>query len=315
MSDVLLALCPGAVVMAFMFGPAVLFQILFGVLAAITAEALALWLRNRPIQSSLRDLSAILTGVLLALSIPPLAPWWIVCSGAVFSILVGKQVYGGLGQNPFNPAMVGFAFLMLSFPRWMTLWPSMHSDFPDAMRGWTPLTEALFGNGTAVIDAVTRATPLTQLHDAWRAGLETSGFSLANTSGWVWINLAYLAGGVWLFRRNIIDKRIVLGMVLALAGGAAIIEMLSSGSAFVWSSLLLGSTMMGIFFIATDPVSAANTPRGRWIYGAGIGGLMLLIRRYGGYPDGLAFAVLTMNFIAPTIDRLTTHPALNRASR
>lgn len=306
MSDVLLALCPGMIVMTFVLGPSVLLQAIIAIVGAVFAETLALILRGRPVTTSLKDLTAVLTGILLALSIPPLAPWWIAFLGAIFGILIGKQVYGGMGQNPFNPAMAGYAFLMISFPRWMTLWPESGGAISDGSLGMSGFSFVLFGMEKPLIDAIAAATPLAAFHDVWQSHAPAQSISLPATAGWTTINLAYLAGGLWLMRRRVIDYRIVVGLLATLAGGILIIQSTDSKEAVgLWSSLLLGSTMLGTFFIATDPVSAPNTPRGRWIFGAGIGLIVLLIRRYGGYPDGFAFAVLAMNLVAPTLDRLT----------
>ncbi len=315
MREVLIGLCPGIVVLTFFYGPAVLLQIAFGVLAACAAEGLALALRKRPIPQTLSDLSAVLTGTLLALSIPPLAPWWIVVTGAFMAILIGKHVYGGLGQNPFNPAMLGFALLILAFPRWMTLWPGMRYELPDEALSLGSTWIALWGQSADFTDAVTRATPLNVIHESWRnPGADAAKAPAANW-GWILVNVAYLAGGIWLAVRKTLDPRIPLGFLGAMAAGILLIDATSlAGTASAWPTLFWGSTMLGAFFIATDPVSAASTPRGRWFYAAGIGLWVILIRRFGGYPDGLAFAVLVMNFVAPTLDRFMRPKALGRES-
>lgn len=313
MRDVLLALLPGIVVLTFLYGSAILFQVTLGILGALLAESLALWLRKRPIAETLSDLSAVLTGTLLAVSVPPFAPWWIVMIGAILGILMGKHVYGGLGQNPFNPAMLGFALLMLAFPRFMTLWPGMRYELPSGALSLGNTLTALFGEGSAVADAITRATPLNRMHEAWKSGEAVVTQDSNPLWGWMLVNGAYLAGGIWLASRKTLDLRIPLGFFSAMVSGILLIDAVSDPqSASTWSTLLLGSTMLGAFFIATDPVSAATTPRGRWLYAAGIGWMVILIRRYGGYPDGLAFAVLIMNFAAPTLDRFSRPKPLGR---
>ncbi|MEY4685102.1 MAG: hypothetical protein RLZ25_1561 [Pseudomonadota bacterium] len=314
MRDVLLALVPGILILSFLYGSAILLQITLGILGAVGAEALALSLRKRPVPQTLRDLSAVLTGTLLALSIPPLAPWWLVVIGASLGILMGKHVYGGLGQNPFNPAMLGFALLMLAFPRWMTLWPGMRFELPEGALGVGNTLTALFSGGTSIADGMTRATPLNLLHEDWKNVGPDQPKALTAFWGWALVNSAYLLGGIGLAVRKTLDHRIPLGFLGAMVIGILLIDAISDPKdPSAWPTLLLGSTMLGAFFIATDPVSAAATPRGRWFYAAGIGLLVILIRRFGGYPDGLAFAVLIMNFAAPTLDRFSRPKPLGRA--
>lgn len=306
MQDVLLALCPGALVFAILFGPAVFFQIILGVLGAITAESAILWLRQRPVMESLRDRSAVLTGVLLALSIPPWLPGWMTWVGASLAIVIGKQIYGGLGQNPFNPAMVGYAFLMLAFPHDMTLWPGTLMDLPSASLGLGNAWTFLFQDGSALVDGLSRATPLTTRHESWRGINSLPVHWGLGAWGWMLLNAAYLCGGLWLIHRKVADLRIALGLILGLVAGSLILTIMGSASlSSLLETLFMGSTMLGAFFIATDPVTAPASPRGRWIYGVTIGLLVLLIRRYGNYPDGMAFAILIMNFAVPTIDRYT----------
>ena len=314
MQDVLIALVPGILVLLLLYGSAILFQISLGILGAIGGEALGLTLRKRPIPENLKDLSAVLTGTLLAISIPPLGPWWMVSTGAFLSIVLGKHVYGGLGQNPFNPAMLGFALLMLAFPRWMTLWPGMRYELPTGALDIVPTLRALFGGDTTLVDSITRATPLTLLGEGLKHPEATALKADTPFWGWILLNGAYLLGGVWLAMRKTLDPRIPLGYLGAMVLGILLIDGFSDPKApSVWSSLLLGSTMLGAFFIATDPVSAASTPKGRWLYAAGIGLWVILIRQFGAYPDGLAFAVLVMNFAAPTLDRFSRPKPLGRS--
>lgn len=308
-----MALAPGILILTLLYGSAVLFQISLGILGALSGEAVALAVRKRPIPETLLDLSAVLTGTLLALSVPPFAPWWIVVTGAFLGILIGKQVYGGLGQNPFNPAMLGFALLMLAFPRWMTLWPGMRYELPAGALSLDQTFSAVFGGKTSIADAITRATPLSLIHESLKNPAENVLKDSPPLWGWFLVNGAYLCGGVWLARRNTLDLRIPLGYLGAMASGILLIDGFSEPqSASAWPMLFLGSTMLGAFFIATDPVSAATTPKGRWLYAAGIGLWVILIRRFGGYPDGLAFAVLVMNFAAPTLDRFSRPIPLGR---
>jgi electron transport complex protein RnfD len=302
MLAVILALIPGALVQAWWFGPGVLVQCVLAVLFALIGESVALTLRGRPALPTLKDLSATVTAILLAISIPGLAPWWVISLGSLLAILMGKQVYGGLGCNPFNPAMVGYAVLLISFPREMTLWHSGPIGVGETL-------QAIFGGlDSHRLDALAMATPL----DATRAQVVAGhpaalpeSLSSART-GAAMMNIGYLAGGLWLLRRNLIDARIPGGLLAGLAG-CAFLFYVSDSTIYPnpLFHLFSGATMVAAFFIATDPVSAATTPRGRWIYGAGIGVLIYVIRTWGGYPDGVAFAVLLMNLAAPTLDHFT----------
>lgn len=290
MGEVAAALVPGIIVLSLQFGPAVLRHCGIAVIAAMAAEGAALWLRQRPIGVQLADGSAALTGLLLAIAVPPSAPGWETALGAAFAILLGKQAYGGLGQNPFNPAMLGYAALLISFPQDLTAWPASAAGLPP-------------------IDAVSQATPLDAFRTATRFGLgavpRSAPADLAE-SPWAFSNLAFLGGGLWLMARRRIAWQIPCGVLAALAAGSLGLWLLDPAErAPPWFQLAHGATMLGAFFIATDPVTAAASPRGRLLYGVGIGVLILVIRTWGSYPDGVAFAVLLMNLAAPTIDRYT----------
>lgn len=314
MRDVLLALVPGLAALVWQFGPGVLVQCLIALAAAALGEATALRLRGRPVAPTLRDGSAAVTAVLLAVSVPPLAPWWLTAFGTLFAILIGKQVYGGLGYNPFNPAMVGYAALLISFPRDMTAWlpPLELSPVPlDFAATWT----AIFGREPPAglgFDALAMATPLDALKTGLGQGLpldEIHGarlFSGIAGTGWDMVNLGFLFGGLWLLGRRRIDWRIPAGVLGGLFGASLALFLLDpTRHPTPLPHLFGGATMLGAFFIATDPVSAATTPKGRLIYGAGIGLLVFVIRAWGGYPDGMAFAVLLLNLAAPTLDHYT----------
>lgn len=290
MLQVLLALVPFALVHAWLFGPAILLQLGVAAVTALGCEALALRLRGRPVPQFLRDGSVLVTAALLALSVPPLLPWWLTAFGTAVAVLLGKHAFGGLGQNPFNPAMVGYAVLLVSFPVEMTAWPV--PGLP-----W---------------DAVTGATAL----DALRTGLGQSytmqeiiagpAFGRVGDRGGEWLNLAALLGGVYLMLRRVIRWQIPLTMLAGLVLPAAVMHAIDPGAyAGALFHLASGATMLGAFFIATDPVSAATSDRGRLYFGAGIGLLTWIIRSWGGYPDGVAFAVLLMNLGVPLLDRYT----------
>ena len=310
MLRVLLALIPGTFCAFWIFGWGVLFNILIAAITALLAEAVVLKLRGRSALAGLLDGSALVTAVLLALALPPLTPWWIPVIGSLFAIVIAKQLYGGLGFNPFNPAMAGYVVLLISFPLELTLWsaPGAHPGFMDTlsliMTGNLPAGQSL--------DAVTMATPMDSIKT--RLGMSETLSEIHNSplfgsfagAGWEWINLWFLLGGLWLLQMKVIQWQIPAGML----GGLAVIAFIFYAvNPDIYSTplfqLFSGAAMLGAFFIATDPVSASTTPRGRIYYGIGIGLLTYIIRTWGGYPDGVAFAVLLMNLAAPTIDYYT----------
>ena len=262
-----------------------------------------------------RGRSATLLGaVLFVLAVTPLMPWWLTVLGIGFAIVVTKHLYGGIGYNPFNPAMAGYALLLISYPREMTSWlpPEMLNMNP---LGLTDTLRAIFtGSLPAGLgwDAVTMATPL----DAMRTGLdmgqmisEIRGSVLWGDfggRGWEWVANWYFIGGIWLIYRRVISWHIPLAMLGSLLAIAMIFYLLDpENHPFGLFHLFSGGAMLGAFFIATDPVSAATTTKGKLIYGACIGVLVFVIRTWGGYPDAVAFAVLLMNMAAPTIDYYT----------
>lgn len=316
MRQVLYALIPTVVLHVVFFGPGVLIQIVLGVVTALAAEAVALRLRGKPLPPYLLDGSAIITAVLLALCLPPLAPWWLIVSGVAFAILLAKHLFGGLGANPFNPAMVGYAVLLVSFPARLLQWvpPNVAGFEPAALSFIETLTTILTGTPPERFtwDAITSPTPLDALRTDLALGMTMAEahtnamFSSFGGKGWEWINLATLVGGGWLLALRIIRWQIPVAMLSALFVCAAVMAAADPGAyAGPLFHLTSGASMLGAFFIATDPVSAATSDRGRLIYGAGIGVLTYVIRTWGGYPDGVAFAVLIMNLAVPLIDRYT----------
>lgn len=314
MLQVLLALLPGIFSMYWFFGFGVLINAVLAVMTAICAEAAVLALRRRPIADSLLDLSAVVTAMLLALALPVIAPWWITVIGTVFAIIVAKQLYGGLGYNPFNPAMAGYVLLLVSFPKQMTGWLAPQ-DISHVTLSLTDTLRLIFLEQLPTdtpFDALTKATPLdtvrTQLglHKTIAEISTGSIFGLVAGKGWEWVSASYLLGGLWLILRRVVAWQIPFGVLAGLAGFAAICHLLDSAHfASPLFHLLGGATMLGAFFIATDPVTAATTNKGRLIYGILIGALVYIIRVWGGYPDAVAFAVLLMNLAAPTIDYYT----------
>ena len=315
MMRVAVALLPGIAACAWYFGPGVIINIVFAVMIAVAGEALMLKLRDRPLAPFLGDGSAVITAMLLGVSLPPLSPWWLTMLGVLFAIVVGKHLFGGLGYNPFNPAMLGYVMLLISFPREMTAWlpPLALNEHP--LSGWDTL-QAIFGGplpGGLSIDAVSMATPLdtlrTQLklhHSVGQILGNGPVFGALSGKGWEAVNLAFLAGGVWMIYKRIISWHIPATMLGSLGVMALIFYGIDPAQhTSPLFHLFGGAAMLGAFFIATDPVTASTTPRGRLYYGAGIGVLTYIIRTWGGYPDGVAFAVLLMNIAAPTIDYYT----------
>ena len=315
---VLYALIPGALASLYFFGWGVLFNLVTAITVCLATEAFILKLRRRDVKHGLSDGSALITACLLALALPSLAPWWLVAIAAFSAIAVAKQLYGGLGFNPFNPAMVGYIVVMISFPLQMTMWTApmgVGDGWPDFMTtfNWVFLGRLPYGDS---IDSISMATPidllktqLSQLHDVYetRNNPEFSAlFGSLSGTGWQWINLLYLAGGIWLVKKGVADWRIPVAFLISLvfiANLFAVLDYSTNSSALFHA--FSGGTMLCAFFIATDPITACSTPKGRWIYGAGIGALVFIIRNWGGYPDGIAFAVVLMNMAAPLIDYYT----------
>ena len=321
MLQVLLALIPGIAVYVWFYGPAILVSILLASTTALATEAVMLKLRDRPIAPFLKDNSALLTAWLLALSIPPLAPWWLIVLGTMFAIGIAKHLYGGLGSNPFNPAMIGYAVLIISFPSHMTHWLAPGSlgtaelDFQSQLnyifRGILPDSLSL--------DAVTMATPLdtlkTQLHmnGQMQTILEMPIYGRLAGVGSEWVSIGFLLGGIYLYARRIIGWHIPAVFLITLFAISGILHLVDparyAGPLFQWFS---GASMLGAFFILTDPVTSPTTPKGRMIFAFGAAILTYLIRVYGGFPDGVAFATLLMNICVPLIDAWTQPAVFGR---
>ena len=313
MLQLLLALVPAVIGIVYFFGPSVLITMTLAIVVALLAEALMLKLRHRPLKPFLTDGSVIVTAVLLAIALPPLAPWWLVTIGILFAIIFAKHLYGGLGYNPFNPAMVAYVVLLISFPLEMTTWLPVSTLSPQPL-DINASFHIIFTGQTAgvAIDTLSGATPLdamkTQIGllqnptDIVRQPL----FGLFGGKGWEWINILFIIGGLYLLYRRVISWHIPVAMITCLTVISAITWVVApetTGSPLF--HLLSGGTMLGAFFIATDPITAATTVKGRLVFGAGVGLLTYIIRVWGGYPDGIAFAVILMNMMVPLIDYYT----------
>jgi electron transport complex protein RnfD len=288
MFEVVLAMVPMFLVAVYMYRLSAVTLVVCTVAGCLIAEAVANWIRGRS-QSSLGDGSAVVTGVILAFSLPPSLHLYMAFLGGVVAIALAKAVFGGLGHNLFNPAMVGRAFLMICFPA--------------AMVSWTPTVPMQ----EAGVNAVTMATPLyaAAKHLALPGLLDlflgNVGGSVGETSA-----LAALIGGLWLVFRRVADWRPVVGVLGSAAVFAAVAHLIDpsayEGPLFQLTS---GALMFGAFFIATDYVGAPLSPSGRLLFGVGVGLLVMVIRLFGSYPEGVMFAILIMNALTPLIDRWT----------
>lgn len=314
MFKVLLALVPGIAAYVWVFGGGILVSLTLATLTALTAEAVLLKIRQRPVKPYLMDMSAVVTAWLLALALPPLAPWWLVIVGTFFAIVIAKQLYGGLGYNPFNPAMVGYAVLLISFPLIMTKWPAPLSLAEHPLSFMDQLN-FIFGHGLPTdikVDAITSATPLDYLKTQLMLKHEVASitqapiFGVFGAKGGELVTGAYLLGGLYLLQQRIISWHLPTVFLAALAAiSFAFYAIDPSHFANPLFHLMSGASMLCAFFIITDPVSGPTTPKGKIYFAAGVGVLTYLIRVYGGYPDGVAFAVLLMNMCVPLIDALT----------
>lgn len=319
---VVLATLPGIAAQLWFFGWGTLLQIILACGSALAAEALVLRLRKQQIGAILGDNSALLTGLLLAVSVPPFTPWWMVVLGTVFAVIIAKQLYGGLGHNPFNPAMIGYVVLLISFPVQMTSWLPPF-EIAKTVPGLMDAVQIIFTGHAATghtmdslrmgIDGISQATPLDTFKTSLHAGhpvdeiLKSAIYSgVLAGAGWQWVNLGYLLGGIFLLWQKTIRWHIPVAFLVSLTVCSTLGWFFSPQSlASPQLHLLSGATMLGAFFILTDPVTASTTNKGRLIFGALAGLLVWLIRSFGGYPDGVAFAVLLANITVPLIDYFT----------
>jgi electron transport complex protein RnfD len=331
MLQVLYALIPAALAYVWYFGPGFILNLMVAAIFCVAAEAAMLHLRGRPVEDSLSDFSALVTAALLAFALPALTPWWVTATGAIFGVAVAKHLYGGLGFNIFNPAMAGYVVILVAFPMHMNLWtaPRMGDIDYHYLTFYETARFTLTGTLPDYLsfDAISRATPL----DTVKAGLGAMRtFDEIRTNpvmgdfggrGWEWIGNFTAIGGAWLLLRKIIRWQIPLGVLAGLLVPSGIAYFFEPGiHASPGFHLFSGGAILCAFFIATDPVSAATSNKGRLLYGLGIGFLIYAIRRWGSYSDGVAFAVLLMNLCVPAIDYLTKprivgHAKTGRTSR
>jgi Na+-translocating ferredoxin:NAD+ oxidoreductase subunit D len=320
MLQVILALIPGVLAMIWYFGWGVLINMALASVFALACEAMVMRLRSRQVLPAIGDLSALVTALLFAIAVPPTLPWWLTLLGIAFAIIIVKQLYGGLGYNPFNPAMAGYVFLLISYPLAMTTWlppmiPEILADHHLTTLSFLDSARLIFTGALPshlTWDAVGAATPLDEMfsrldhNDTIPEILTSPLWGHFGGRGWEWIGNWFLLGGVYMIWRGVITWRIpvaVMGGVLIPAGLFWLLD--PNAYPFPAFHLFAGGTLLGAFFIATDPVTACTTPRGQLFYGAGIGLTIFAIRHWGGYPDAVAFAVLLMNLAAPMIDHYT----------
>jgi Na+-translocating ferredoxin:NAD+ oxidoreductase subunit D len=306
MLDVILALAPAMIAATIFFRERAVILIISCVLACVWAERICNMIRKQ--DSSVGDLSAALTGVILALSLPPAVPWWVAVLGGVFAIVIAKMVFGGLGANVFNPAMAGRAFLTASFGMLMTTW-----TVPATVDAAMPLVSPVNTAATEEIQAITQATPLAWSKEAVK-GKEDVEITHRQTKAMFWGNvggclgetsfLALAIGGVYLLIRRTITWHTPAAVMVAAAVFAGIFYLVNPDKyASPVFHLLSGGMIFCAFFIATDPVTAPLTNKGMLIFGAGVGILIMMVRLIGEYPEGVMYAVLVMNAFTPLIDR------------
>jgi Na+-translocating ferredoxin:NAD+ oxidoreductase subunit D len=274
MQDVLLALMPAAVLAVVFFGLPAFVVMAAAVIASVLTEYLLQKILKRPV--AIGDYSAVVTGLLLAFCLPPATAWWAAALGAVVSIAIAKQLFGGIGFNVFNPALIGRAFLLASYPVMITTWTKPFDTITTA----TPL-------------ALNKAGLLTELAALWSMFVGNIGGSLGETSA-----LALLLGAGYLFFRRVIDWRIPAAYLATVAGFMYLVGQ------NVGFQLLAGGLILGAFFMATDYATSPMKTKGKIIFGIGCGVLTTVIRIWGGYPEGVCYAILIMNMFVPLIDRI-----------
>lgn len=278
MCDVLVALLPACIAAVVFFGAGTLWQMALAIGTAVGCEAL--WQHCCKRSITINDLSAVVTGLLLALNLPPQTPWYIPVAGSAFAILVAKQCFGGLGQNFVNPALAGRAFLLLSFPVAMTSWYAPFAG-PDAVTSATPL--GLLSQGLSLEGITT-----------WDLFIGNIGGCIGETSA-----LALLIGFAYLLIRKDITWRIPCIYMATVA----VFTLLLGQPEMILFNLFAGGLMLGAIFMATDYVSAPMNPGAQIAYAVGCGAITMIIRLWGGYPEGVSFAILFMNLTAPLLDR------------
>ena len=302
MADVALALLPATLAGIWFFGLGALLVVSASVAGAVLTE----WVFTAPPErrATLRDGSTLVTGLLLGLSLPPGLPMWMAFLGGVVGIGLGKLIWGGLGYNLFNPALVGRAFLLATFPVAMTTWNTRtgFGDFFDV-----PASVVALPFLHATYDGISAATPLGLLKfegrstPLWDLSVGSTGGCIGETSG-----MLLILGGLFLLLRRDLDWRIPASILLSVAIFSLVLFLVSSDRfPDPLFSVFAGGLLLGAIYMATDPVTSPITPKGAWIFGTGTGILVVLIRVFGGFPEGVMYAILLMNAATPLIDRYT----------
>lgn len=286
MRHVIYALMPAVAAALYFFCWPAFFVILNCVVTSVVTEVIILRIRKKP--SGIKDGSAILTGLLLALVLPPATSWYAATLGSIFAILIGKHLFGGLGNNIFNPALSGRAFLMAAYPKMMTTWSE-------------PFT----------LSAVTTATPLA-LRKFGHTLTPISNLFLGNTAGCIGETSAVLLilGGVYILARKIADWRIPLSIIVTVSLISFVFYLINPLNGSVLFHLFSGGLMLGAFFMATDPVTTPVTKSGRIIFGAGCGTMIMILRYFSGLPEGVMYSILFMNAFTPLINRISRPKSL-----
>jgi len=315
MLHVIIALLPATIFGIYIFGLPALNLLLITIISCLIAEAISLRIANKPITCHLLDGSALLTGLLLALSLPPWAPWWIGVLGGFFAMIVGKHIFGGLGQNVFNPAMLARVALLISFPLEMTTWVDIKPLFTPDAPGFIESLQITF-LGIPNLDAISSASLMghakteLSLDRSLSDSLTSIDYSLTSTSLGIVAgsigetsSILLLLGGIYLLVKRIISWHIPLTMIATIVVLASLFHFIDSERyTDPLFHIFSGGIMLGAFFIATDLVTSPNTKLGQIIFAIGIGVLVYVIRTWGGYPEGIGFAVLLMNAMTPLID-------------
>ncbi len=321
MVQVMLALIPAIIAYVFYFGIGILIQIILSIVFALIFEALSLKLLNKPIQLFLKDGTAFVTALLFALCISPVAPWWISLIGMFFAIVVAKHIYGGLGQNIFNPAMVGFAVVLISFPQAMSIWLAPNSLVDTNLSIFETFRVIFLSELPNAYDTMTQATPLDTIKTGLSQGMAISEvkasalFGDFGGLGWEWIANLYFIGGIYLIYKRIITWRVPVAVILTTLIFSLPFYIYDAGKFLSpLAHLFSGGVMLAAFFIATDPTSGCSSHKGQIYFGAGVAIMMVLVREFGNFPDGVAFGILLMNMSAPLIDKLTIPKAFGSKS-
>lgn len=320
MFKVVLALLPGTVAYACFIHTQILINVLIACSSALIIESLILRLRQRAILTTINDGSIVVAAWLLTLCLPPTLPHWQLVTGVFVMCTLGKHVFGGLGHNPFNPAMVAYTILIISFPVDMTHWQTDQGIF-DKLNATQSDNQSGSTEQETQWDGLTQATPLDRLRQTRRENAASAGLDGSSVSSqasiaasdqvfetnWFPVTMGWLIGGLYLLLTRVITWHIPVSVLFSLTIVYSVYGFWAApGALGPVSALFSGAIVFGAFFIATDPVSSATSNVGKLIYGAGIGILCFVIREFSAYPEGFAFAVLLMNICVPLIDYSTT---------